>query len=319
MRTLLAIFVAICSAVWLYASIYIYNCDSNIDCAYKSIWWETEITIMIAWGFVLWFLFWNIISAYRKKKFIKRSKLDKIQSSYTKSKKYWVHNIVDKTNANQNKRILGIKESNKIDTENIINKVGNIDEKDWLFGVLFRENKNTKTAVDNSDIYNKTQWTDLLTNKSASDELIQQKEIEIDKEENNEKKSDFNWNYAPDVNDKEFKIIQDNGEKGFTIKENIRKKDESILKVHQKNISDDLTKIEWIGPKIQQLLNEKNLYTFADISKIDPYKISDILALAGTRFQMHNPKTWPKQAKMASRWDWTKLKKYQDILKGGKE
>ena len=122
-----------------------------------------------------------------------------------------------------------------------------------------------------------------------------------------------------EISEDNFKIIEDQWEKGFKIKGSFEKQDDSILKIHQKNIADDLTKIEWIGPKIQELLNQKSLYTFADVAKTDAYQISDILALAGTRFQMHNPKTWPKQAEIASKWNWDELKKYQDVLKGGKE
>jgi len=37
-----------------------------------------------------------------------------------------------------------------------------------------------------------------------------------------------------------------------------------------------------------------------------------MLSDAGPRYQMHDPKTWPMQAKMAADGEWKKLKKWQD-------
>jgi hypothetical protein len=42
------------------------------------------------------------------------------------------------------------------------------------------------------------------------------------------------------------------------------------------------------------------------------------LAAAGNRYKMHDPTTWPDQAKMADQGEWDKLKKWQDELEGGK-
>ena len=81
---------------------------------------------------------------------------------------------------------------------------------------------------------------------------------------------------------------------------------------------DDLKKIEGIGPKIAQLLNEKGIYTFEDLSKAKKATLTAVLADAGSRFKMHDPTTWPKQAKLAAGGEWDKLTKLQDELKGGK-
>ncbi|MEM1124270.1 MAG: DUF4332 domain-containing protein [Bacteroidota bacterium] len=82
--------------------------------------------------------------------------------------------------------------------------------------------------------------------------------------------------------------------------------------------ADDLKKIEGIGPKIAGLLNEAGIITFADLSKAPIKKLRKVLEDAGSRFRMHDPKTWAAQAKLAAKGDWDKLKAWQGELKGGK-
>lgn len=82
--------------------------------------------------------------------------------------------------------------------------------------------------------------------------------------------------------------------------------------------ADDLKKIEGIGPKIAGLLNAEGIITFADLSKAPIKKLRTVLDNAGSRFRMHNPKTWAAQAKLAAKGNWTALKEWQAELKGGK-
>ncbi|MCB9308903.1 MAG: 30S ribosomal protein S1 [Lewinellaceae bacterium] len=82
---------------------------------------------------------------------------------------------------------------------------------------------------------------------------------------------------------------------------------------------DDLKKVEGIGPKIQELFNNAGIMTFEDLSKADPADLKNILLGGGSRYQMHDPTTWPMQAKMAADGEWDKLKEWQDHAKGGKE
>ncbi len=81
---------------------------------------------------------------------------------------------------------------------------------------------------------------------------------------------------------------------------------------------DDLTKIEGVGPKISGLLKKGGFSTFEAVSKAKKTELKAILEKAGSRYQMHNPTTWPKQAKLAAQGKWTQLKTLQDNLKGGK-
>ncbi len=83
--------------------------------------------------------------------------------------------------------------------------------------------------------------------------------------------------------------------------------------------ADDLTKIEGIGPKINELLQEDGINTFADLAGTAPDAIKEILAAGGSQFATHDPETWPAQSEMARDGKWDELKKWQDELDGGKE
>ncbi|MEZ5056383.1 MAG: hypothetical protein R2879_05030 [Saprospiraceae bacterium] len=81
---------------------------------------------------------------------------------------------------------------------------------------------------------------------------------------------------------------------------------------------DNLKKVEGIGPKIESLLNEEGILTFAQLAETDVEKIKEVLEAAGSRYKMHDPTTWPHQAGLAAAGNWDELEKLQDELKGGK-
>jgi predicted flap endonuclease-1-like 5' DNA nuclease len=81
---------------------------------------------------------------------------------------------------------------------------------------------------------------------------------------------------------------------------------------------DDLKKVEGIGPKIEQLFNEAGIWTYADLSGAEVEQLKEILSAAGSRYQMHDPTSWPEQAGMAARGEWDKLNEWQEQHKGGK-
>ena len=80
---------------------------------------------------------------------------------------------------------------------------------------------------------------------------------------------------------------------------------------------DKLNLIEGIGPVIEKLLNKNKITTFKQLSNKKSSDIKKILDKEGPKFQMHNPTTWAKQAKLASEDKWNELEKLQDALKGG--
>ncbi len=81
---------------------------------------------------------------------------------------------------------------------------------------------------------------------------------------------------------------------------------------------DDLKIVEGIGPKIEQLLYEARIYTWDDLSKAEISYIQAVLDKAGPNYKVHNPESWPFQAKMALNGEWDALKKWQDEHKGGR-
>jgi large subunit ribosomal protein L27 len=81
---------------------------------------------------------------------------------------------------------------------------------------------------------------------------------------------------------------------------------------------DNLKIVEGIGPKIESLLNETGITTFAQLSETPADKIREILEAAGSRYKVHDPTTWPQQAGLAAEGKMDELKALQDELKGGK-
>ena len=81
---------------------------------------------------------------------------------------------------------------------------------------------------------------------------------------------------------------------------------------------DDLKIIEGIGPKIEQLLYEAGIYTWVDLSNTEVGFIKSVLDKAGPNYKVHDPASWPFQAKMAINNKWEELKIWQDEHKGGK-
>jgi len=80
----------------------------------------------------------------------------------------------------------------------------------------------------------------------------------------------------------------------------------------------DLTLVEGIGPKIQELFHNHDVKTWKALSECTVDKCKSVLESGGSRFQMHDPGTWPKQAGMAAEGKWAELLKWQDEHDGGK-
>lgn len=80
--------------------------------------------------------------------------------------------------------------------------------------------------------------------------------------------------------------------------------------------TDDLTKIEGIGPKINGVLQESGIKTFADLAQADGAQLRTILNAAGLR--VNDPTTWPEQAALAATGQWTALQQLQASLDAGR-
>ena len=59
---------------------------------------------------------------------------------------------------------------------------------------------------------------------------------------------------------------------------------------------DDLTVVEGIGPKIAELCSGIGITTWRGLAEADVADLRSMLADAGSRYQVHDPTTWPDQA-----------------------
>ncbi len=81
---------------------------------------------------------------------------------------------------------------------------------------------------------------------------------------------------------------------------------------------DDLTMVEGIGPKINELLQDAGINTFQELADAPVSRIRDVLDDAGPRFRTHDPASWPKQAQLAADGEFEALEELQDKLDGGR-
>ena len=95
-------------------------------------------------------------------------------------------------------------------------------------------------------------------------------------------------------------------------------KAKTVVKAKPVIVKDDLTKVEGIGKKIEALLYKNKIHSYKQLSKTTIKSLKGILDAAGSKFSMHDPGSWPKQAKLAAEAKWEDLDLLQKKLKGGK-
>ena len=81
--------------------------------------------------------------------------------------------------------------------------------------------------------------------------------------------------------------------------------------------ANDLTVVEGIGPKINELFHNAGIKTFTQLAAASVPQMRKILDDGGSRFRIANPGTWAQQAALAAANKWAELKKLQDDLSGG--
>ncbi len=82
--------------------------------------------------------------------------------------------------------------------------------------------------------------------------------------------------------------------------------------------ADDLKQLEGIGPKIEELLNAAGIHTWKQLSLTSPEALASILQKAGDRFRIHDPSSWPEQAKLLAEGRFEEFEKLTDSLTGGR-
>ena len=82
-------------------------------------------------------------------------------------------------------------------------------------------------------------------------------------------------------------------------------------------VTDDLTTLEGIGPKVAGVLAGIGITSFEALAKADFATIKTALDAAGYKYM--DPAGWIEQAALAAKGDFDGLKKLQDNLKGGRK
>ena len=93
-------------------------------------------------------------------------------------------------------------------------------------------------------------------------------------------------------------------------------KTETTTSNKEKTLTDDLTKIEGIGPKIAEVLVQNKITTFAQLADA---KDEDTQKMIKGVKGNHQANTWNEQAILARDEKWSELKELQDKLNGGVE
>tara|TARA_R110000868_G_scaffold124959_4_gene330122 strand:+ start:56000 stop:56575 length:576 start_codon:yes stop_codon:yes gene_type:complete len=81
---------------------------------------------------------------------------------------------------------------------------------------------------------------------------------------------------------------------------------------------DDLKLVEGIGPKIEGMFKDAGIKTWKALSNASVAECQKVLDGGGNRYKIHDPASWPMQAKMCYEGKWANLSKWQDEHKAGK-
>ncbi|CAM3446666.1 hypothetical protein [Zobellia roscoffensis] len=80
----------------------------------------------------------------------------------------------------------------------------------------------------------------------------------------------------------------------------------------------NLKVVEGIGPKIEGLFQAEGINTWKALSETSVGRCQEVLKGGGDRYKIHDPASWPMQAKMCYEGKWTELARWQDEHDHGK-
>lgn len=80
----------------------------------------------------------------------------------------------------------------------------------------------------------------------------------------------------------------------------------------------DLKLVEGIGPKIEGLFHNFGIKTWKELAEISADRCQEVLDSGGKRYRIHDPASWPMQAKMAYEGHWEQLFEWQEKHRAGK-
>ena len=79
----------------------------------------------------------------------------------------------------------------------------------------------------------------------------------------------------------------------------------------------DLTVIEGIGPAIAHLCINRGITTWWSLANADLALLRSMLAEAGPKYQIHDPASWPQQARLLANGQWEKFQRLAEALRDG--
>ena len=81
--------------------------------------------------------------------------------------------------------------------------------------------------------------------------------------------------------------------------------------------SDNFQRIEGIGPAIEETLKTAGIRSYKQLADSDYSSLKSILMSKGSKFVMHDPRNWPKQALLAHEGKWEELDKLKaELIRG---
>jgi predicted flap endonuclease-1-like 5' DNA nuclease len=81
---------------------------------------------------------------------------------------------------------------------------------------------------------------------------------------------------------------------------------------------DDLKVVEGIGPKIEEMIHSTGVTSWWELANTEVAALQTMLDGAGPRYQVHDPRTWPEQARLLAEGRWAEFKALTEALDGGK-
>jgi predicted flap endonuclease-1-like 5' DNA nuclease/uncharacterized protein (UPF0335 family) len=79
----------------------------------------------------------------------------------------------------------------------------------------------------------------------------------------------------------------------------------------------DLTIFEGIGPMVADALKTAGIGSWGELAASDTDRLREILEASGPNYNMHDPATWPAQARLAVEGEWALLQEYQEEMREG--
>ncbi|MCR9051115.1 MAG: helix-hairpin-helix domain-containing protein [Phaeodactylibacter xiamenensis] len=79
----------------------------------------------------------------------------------------------------------------------------------------------------------------------------------------------------------------------------------------------DLTIFEGIGPMVADALKTAGIGSWGELAAADTDRLREILEASGPNYNMHDPATWPAQARLATEGEWALLQEYQEEMREG--